>query len=535
MASDVNSLLMSPSDLIEDLFDLSRQPITGNEPDGKVDTRYTLNGTCRPYSPQSSQFVRVFTEMSTPSQQNVNNETDSDIAQYSQSSEINTNIPNQEFIAMLDRDLLDLPRDSYISKLKELTHDNDDTITWYRNTLASRARSIEGCPLGKLFTRKSTNKSSSTLKYARDCYMLYMFIRGDQSGIDEIFRKEELKSVSDQNGASNCQLVELRVTLQSILHRLNDVESSEKQNVKIIDGLRKENEKLKCELAKIKGDFEHHIEISDRKSTQTEAKLKLITQQTKSIGEFDFNVYNENIKQIQTELDRHSKIYSCLQKNITDLKLNSLQTYASKVNPQVAPVSVSTTDRVSTSSDTIHCINPLNTPTHSPVSDQRDSGLYERSNPKLNNTEKYDGPERRQSEMCDTNLSQEITYRIPVRLKGETENLVTTNDDFFTGVTKKRTARYYISGIDPKSTRSGIITYLEQRDVHVTFLRLFNTKHNSYRIAAKLNVSESSASTVESHNFWPSGISCRKWVSNREWNQRFSEDYNQHYSDESVN
>jgi hypothetical protein len=70
-----------------------------------------------------------------------------------------------------------------------------------------------------------------------------------------------------------------------------------------------------------------------RKSTQTEAKLKLITQQTKSIGKFDFNVYNENTKQIQTELHRHSKIYSCLQKNITDLKLNSLQTYASKVNP----------------------------------------------------------------------------------------------------------------------------------------------------------------------------------------------------------
>lgn len=110
--------------------------------------------------------------------------------------------------------------------------------------------------------------------------MLYMFIRGDQSGIDEIFRKEESKSVSDQNGTSNYQLVELRVTLQTILHRLNDVESSEKQNVKIIDGLRKENEKLKFELSKIKRDFEHHIEISDRKSTQTEAKLKLITQQT---------------------------------------------------------------------------------------------------------------------------------------------------------------------------------------------------------------------------------------------------------------
>jgi hypothetical protein len=68
---------------------------------------------------------------------------------------------------------------------------------------------------------------------------------------------------------------------------------------------------LTFELSKIKGDLEHYIEISDRKSTQTEAKLKLITQQTKSIGEFDFNVYNENIKQIQTELDRHSTtVYS---------------------------------------------------------------------------------------------------------------------------------------------------------------------------------------------------------------------------------
>jgi hypothetical protein len=60
---------------------------------------------------------------------------------------------------------------------------------------------------------------------------------------------------------SNYQLVELRVTLQSILHRLNDVESSEKQNVKIIDGLRKENEKLKFELSKIKEDVEHHIAL----------------------------------------------------------------------------------------------------------------------------------------------------------------------------------------------------------------------------------------------------------------------------------
>ena len=67
--------------------------------------------------------------MGTPSQKNVSNETDSEITQYSQSSEINTIISNQEFIAMLDRELLDLPRDSYGSKLKELTHDNYDMVS----------------------------------------------------------------------------------------------------------------------------------------------------------------------------------------------------------------------------------------------------------------------------------------------------------------------------------------------------------------------------------------------------------------------
>ena len=105
---------------------------------------------------------------------------------------------------------------------------------------------------------------------------------------------------------------------------------------------------------------------------------------------------------------------------------------------------------MSTSSDTIHCSIPLNTPTHSPVSDQPDSGLYERSNPKPSNIEKCD--------VWYQLITRYITYRIPVRLKGETQNIVTTNDDFFTGVTKKRTARYYVFGIDPKSTMSDIIT-----------------------------------------------------------------------------
>lgn len=56
----------------------------------------------------------------------------------------------------------------------------------------------------------------------------------------------------------------------------------------------------------------------------------------------------------------------------------------------------------------------------------------------------------------------------------------------------------------------------------MTYLRLFNPKHSAQRVSAKLNVVENCADYVESHNFWPDGVQCRKWLSNYEWNHRFS-------------
>lgn len=47
----------------------------------------------------------------------------------------------------LDEQLMDWPKEQCIIKLVELSNDNEKTITWYPNILASRA-SIEGCPFG---------------------------------------------------------------------------------------------------------------------------------------------------------------------------------------------------------------------------------------------------------------------------------------------------------------------------------------------------------------------------------------------------
>ncbi|CAG2246966.1 unnamed protein product [Mytilus edulis] len=164
---------------------------------------------------------------------------------------------------MLDLELINLPRDSYIVKLIKLTNDSGDTITWYRSMLTSRAKSIQGCPLGKLITRKSTNRGSSSQKYAKDCYLLQQFISGDPSSIDEVFRKDEPKSVSEHNAVPlNCHLIELKTTLHMTIDRLNEVEKLGKANRTVIEKLQTENEKLRRELVDSNERLSKHIVFS---------------------------------------------------------------------------------------------------------------------------------------------------------------------------------------------------------------------------------------------------------------------------------
>ena len=78
--------------------------------------------------------------------------------------------------------------------------------------------------MGMLLNRKSTNKSSSSSKYARDCYVLEMFIQGDKSQIEEVFRKEDQTKPSvteSSTDSSNINIIELRVSVQSLMETIN--------------------------------------------------------------------------------------------------------------------------------------------------------------------------------------------------------------------------------------------------------------------------------------------------------------------------
>ena len=63
----------------------------------------------------------------------------------------------------------------------------------------------------------------------------------------------------------------------------------------------------------------------------------MLTQQTKTLHDFDLNIFQENIKSINTELDRHIKLQITMQKCLNDLRLSVKPSYASMASPLEAP------------------------------------------------------------------------------------------------------------------------------------------------------------------------------------------------------
>ena len=75
----------------------------------------------------------------------------------------------------------------------------------------------------------------------------------------------------------------------------------------------------------------------NRKSTLNDVKYKLLTQQTKTLDNFDLNNLDENIKSINTELDRHNKLQITMQKSLNDLRLSVKPWHSPMASPLRAP------------------------------------------------------------------------------------------------------------------------------------------------------------------------------------------------------
>ena len=92
--------------------------------------------------------------------------------------------------------------------------------------------------------------------------------------------------------------------------------------------------------------------------------------------------------------------------------------------------------------------------------------------------------------------------------------------DIFLGVTYRKTARFYLSGIDKESTSLGIQNYIQNKGIKITHFILFKPKTRSRFLSAKLNVPAHHADLIEDANFWPEGVRCRRWLSEHQWEER---------------
>ncbi len=81
----------------------------------------------------------------------------------------------------------------------------------------------------------------------------------------------------------------------------------------------------------------------------------------------------------------------------------------------------------------------------------------------------------------------------------------------FKGVVRKKLANFFISGIDPDCTESDLLEHIKQNDVKCTRSTLFNNRWDD-SLCAQIVIWEEHSDFVSDPEFWPPGMSCRKWV-----------------------
>lgn len=147
-----------------------------------------------------------------------------------------------------------------MTKLLDLCSNDETLICWYRNALCSRAKALPDCPSGKLLSRKSTKGGSSITKYAKDCYILYMFLMGDNSCVSEIFDKNKSSSyVSDLN---KINAVEIKTTIQLLVQKIASLENLVNSKDKTIISLTSDFNTLKSDFEQLQ--FDHDRLKGDR-------------------------------------------------------------------------------------------------------------------------------------------------------------------------------------------------------------------------------------------------------------------------------
>ena len=246
------------------------------------------------------------------------------------------------------------------------------------------------------------------------------------------------------------------------------LEKNDSDNQKLIKHSNEENSKLKTDIQSINKRYNQLKSECDRKFTQYSATHKLMNQQSKYINEFDFGLYTKKVTTIESKNDRLAKLNSTSQKSVNELKLSCKNSYAhqlTKNSPSGSP----------DPSKLTHTSNKVNSTNHTTQRVTQSETLTSSSSngySVLKQTDSRDTSAMINGTQCESKIPVIVAKKTGDNVQAN-EHTVSDPNYVFIGVTRKWTSRYHLSGIDPKSTRYGIISFLEKRNVQVTYFRLF--------------------------------------------------------------
>ena len=429
------------------------------------------------------------------------------------------------------------PQAVIVKKLRE--HGNVKTLTQVKLKLVDQCRLCKDFPKGDLFSRRNPKRNSCvrTLeeRLAVDICELNAFT---DSGIVTQELKNMFKPVSTDEFNITMNETDCETGKENI-----DPEKGCETPILVASqgrlanyGLRLSHEhcresfaKLESAIHQIKETFNEDIARLNKLLEKQENLLKdqgdKISRLTKKNISLDgelrelrrANVLNQSMNKLDKNRDNSSKAVSLginsgdksgevPRHEITDLNESEIEMPLRTINnePNVSNTAKSSYCEAVKSSKPTECVmlSPL-APGHDnlPVSEQR--SLYTQASKQKENISN-----------ADNNKNAVTKQNNDVLLRNEGEQGLDNREDGFVGVKRKRnnTRRFFLSGIDEKVSDEMISSYLNQRGIHSTFLKVFKSKRKG-TVSAKLHVSQADSIAILQDNFWPKYVSCRSWLS----------------------
>lgn len=405
----------------------------------------------------------------------------------------------QQFYQDLDKQLDGLPRDTYVTELLRLCNNEYSRINDYRDRLADRAKSLPDCPNSRLVKRRNSPHASKEKKMAIDCYVLYMFTQGERSkDILDVFAGTNLNEtvVLDKEpfAVPPPDIFALFSNIQCDLAKLTLKQESDSKLLSAIQN----------DVAQMNNSF--RVVHSTMNSILSRLPESTITSK--------MLILQNNVDKLGTAMATINQRFLDSEKttiNKNDDKPENKKSYAEiTANSKTSSLSQNTLTAIS--------VEPTIDATSTRCQTQTQTTKFTKAaKPEAaNKLNHQSATPTRHTQGNDKTTYQGTKSNSTVPLASYKPDNKSVSSDRFVSVRKHRNVPFFLQNIDNRVVENDIYQYMTENGVYVSHIRIFYGRNGC---SAKVNIPDDMVHLIEPNDFWPDGITCRKWIPSSEWDK----------------